>query len=194
MKKGQRSARRMALYLSSIGIPTVTSAGSYKQWATGLQLDTTHWRSGSESSRDRPDGGSSKSRAPLRSQSHLSHTQLLYSPRWPTLHLSPPEPDPERSSSTIFAGAGLRSHRLVPPAGCGTASLNVPGPLASGPMRFGEDSTIATPCVSTSAPFSRASGIWVIFARQLPPLSSRMNTSFPPCQLPVIPYETGGHA
>jgi hypothetical protein len=33
MKKGQRRARRMALYLSSIGIPPVPSAGSYKQWA-----------------------------------------------------------------------------------------------------------------------------------------------------------------
>jgi len=37
MKKGQRRARRMALYLSSIGIPPVPSAGSYKQWAAGLQ-------------------------------------------------------------------------------------------------------------------------------------------------------------
>src|SRR6266404_6558736 len=37
MKKGQRRARRMALYLSSIGIPPVPSAGSYKQWAAVLQ-------------------------------------------------------------------------------------------------------------------------------------------------------------
>ena len=37
MKKGQRRARRMALYLSSIGIPPVPSAGSYKQWTAVLQ-------------------------------------------------------------------------------------------------------------------------------------------------------------
>jgi hypothetical protein len=37
MKKGQRRALRLALYLSSIGISTVTSAASYKQWAAGLQ-------------------------------------------------------------------------------------------------------------------------------------------------------------
>jgi hypothetical protein len=38
MKKGQRRARRLALYLSSIGIPPVPLAGSYKQWAVGLQV------------------------------------------------------------------------------------------------------------------------------------------------------------
>jgi hypothetical protein len=37
MKKGQRRARRLALYLSSIGISPVSSASSYKQWATDLQ-------------------------------------------------------------------------------------------------------------------------------------------------------------
>jgi hypothetical protein len=37
MKKDKRRARRLALYLSSIGIPPVSSAGSYKQWAAVLQ-------------------------------------------------------------------------------------------------------------------------------------------------------------
>jgi hypothetical protein len=37
MKKGQRRARRMALYLSSIGVQLAPSAGSYKQWAAVLQ-------------------------------------------------------------------------------------------------------------------------------------------------------------
>lgn len=37
MKKGQRMARRMALYLSSIGVPPAPSPGSYKQWAVVLQ-------------------------------------------------------------------------------------------------------------------------------------------------------------
>jgi hypothetical protein len=37
MTKGKQRARRLALYLSSIGIPPVPSAGSYKQWAAGLQ-------------------------------------------------------------------------------------------------------------------------------------------------------------
>ena len=46
-------------------------------------------------------------------------------------------------------------------------------------MRFGEDSMIATSYVSTSAPFSRASGIWVILVRQLTLLLSRMNALFP---------------
>jgi hypothetical protein len=95
----------------------------------------------------------------------------------------PPEPDPEKNSSTIFAGAGLRS-RLVPPAGWGAASLNVPGRLASGPMRLGGDSTIVTPCVPTSAPFSRTSGIWVILIRQLPPLLFPNEHRVFPCQLP----------
>jgi hypothetical protein len=33
----KRRARRLALYLCSVGIPPVPSAGSYKQWAAGLQ-------------------------------------------------------------------------------------------------------------------------------------------------------------
>jgi hypothetical protein len=37
MTKGKRRARRLALYLSSIGIPTVPSANSYKQSAAALQ-------------------------------------------------------------------------------------------------------------------------------------------------------------
>ena len=37
MKHGQRRARRLALYLSSIGISPVPSASSYEQWATDLQ-------------------------------------------------------------------------------------------------------------------------------------------------------------
>jgi hypothetical protein len=37
MTKGKRRARRLALYLSSIGIQPVLSASSYKQWAADLQ-------------------------------------------------------------------------------------------------------------------------------------------------------------
>jgi hypothetical protein len=124
MKKGQRRARRLALYLSSIGIPPVLSAGSYKQWASGLQAQYNSLEAGRRKLARQTGRLLFRESAPLRSQSRLSQTQLAYSPRWPTLHLSLPEPypDPERSSSTIFAGAGLRSHRLAPPAGCGTAS------------------------------------------------------------------------
>jgi hypothetical protein len=170
MKKGQRMARRMALYLSSIGVPPAPSAGSYKQWAAVLQDQYNALEVGQRTLARQTGRRLLKESGSIAiAVASLAHPVALQ----PEVANSPPVAPRTRSRSREeqFDYIRRRWSALTPPcppAGCETVSLNVPGPLASGPMRFGEDNTIATPCVSTSAPFSRASGIWVIFARQMP--------------------------
>jgi hypothetical protein len=132
MKKGKRRARRLALYLSSIGIPPVPSAGSYKQWAAGLQDRYNALEVGQRKLTRRTGRRLFKESGSIAiAIASLANPFVLR----PEVSNSPPiaprtNPDPERKGST-FAGASLCSRRLIPLVGCGTASLR------SSSFRFG---------------------------------------------------------
>jgi hypothetical protein len=193
MKKGQRRARRMALYLSSIGIPPVPSADSYKQWAAVLQAQYNALEVG-----QRKLARQTGRRLLKESGSIAIAVGSLTNPvaLQPLTVLTPVAPL-TRSREEQFDYIRRRWSALTPP--CPSCRMRNGFPKRSWPTRkwadevWGRqhDRNILRVYECPVQP-----GFWHLGHIRTPVASLVVPNEHlvPPCQLPVIPYETGGHA
>jgi len=194
MKKGQRRARRMALYLSSIGIPPVPSAGSYKQWAAVLQAQYNALEVGQRKLARQTGRRLLKESGSIAiAVASLAHPVALQ----PEVANSPPVAPRTRSRDEQFAYIRRRWSTLTPP--CPSCRMRNGFPKRSWPTRKWADEVWGRQHDRDTLRVYACPvqpGFWHL-GHIRPPVASVVVPNehlVPPCQLPVIPYETGGHA
>jgi hypothetical protein len=193
MKKGQRSVRRMSLYLSSIGIPPLPSAGSYKQWAAVLQAQYNALEVG-----QRKLARQTGRRLLKESGSIAIAVGSLTDPvaLLPLMVFTPVAPR-TRSREEHFDYIRRRWSALTPP--CPSCRMRNGFPKRSWPTRKWADEVWGRQHDRDTLRVYECPvqpGFWHL-GHIRPPVASVVVPNehlVPPCQLSVISFETGGHA
>jgi hypothetical protein len=179
MTKDKRRARRLALYLSSIGIPTVPPANSYKQSAAALQAQYNALEIG-----QRKLARHTGRRILKESGSIAVAVASLTNPvaLQPQTGDSPPLAPRVRSREEQFDFIRRHWSALTPP--CPSCRMRNGFPKRSWPTRKWADEVWGRQHDRDTLRVYACpvqSGFWHLghIRRQLPPLLSRMNTSFP---------------
>jgi hypothetical protein len=193
MTKGKRRASRLALYLSSIGIPPVLSASSYKQWATELQAQYEALEVG-----QRKLARKTGRRLIKKARSIAIATAALTKPviQATQAHNAPPVGHRIQSREKQFDYTRRRWSALTPP--CPSCRMRNGLPKRSWPTRewadevwgrqHDRDTLRVYECPAQP-------GFWHL-GHIRPPVASVVVQNehlIPPRQLPDIPFETGGH-
>jgi hypothetical protein len=194
MTKGKRRARRLALYLSSIGIQPVPSAGGCKQWAAGLQAQYNALEVG-----QRKLARQTGRRLLKESGSIAMAAAFLTNPvaLQPQAGNSPPVTSRTRSREEQFDCIRGRWSALTPP--CPSCRMRNGFPKRSWPTRKWADEVWGRQHDRDTLRVYECPvqpGFWHLGHVRTPVASVVVPNErlVPPCQLPVIPYETGGHA
>ena len=193
MTKGKRRASRLALYLSSIGIPPVPLASGYKQWATDLEaqynaLEVEQRKLARQTGR----------RLIKEARSIAIAAAALTNPVVQEIqaHNAPPVAPRIQSREEQLDYARRRWSVLTPP--CPSCRMRNGFPKRSWPTRewadevwgrqHDRDTLRVYECPAQP-------GFWHL-GHIRPPVASvvvQNEHPIPPRQLPDIPFETGGH-
>jgi len=157
MTPDKQVARRLALYLRSIGISPSLQSASYKQWGARYKFNTTRLESTSELARQT---GRRLMRSLGRSQEplHRSQIRVFNRPWW--------LPSPSTSSNPIQAGVVsqqdqplVTSDAPLPVLRMGGGFPSVPGLAGIGRGGLGKTARSGTLCASSSARSNLVFGI-----------------------------------
>jgi hypothetical protein len=192
MTKGKRRARRLALYLRSIGIPPVPSAGSYKQWAAALQVQYNALEVG-----QRKLARQTGRRLLKESGSIAIAVAFLTNPvALQPLTVSTPVGRRTRSREEQFDYIRRRWSALTPP--CPSCRMRNGFPKRSWPTREWADEVWGKQHDHDTLRVYECPvlpGFWHL-GHMRPPVTSAVTPNEIPnshSDLPAIPFETGGH-
>ena len=192
MTKGKRKAQRLALYLTSIGIPLVPFASSYRQWSAVLEaqynaLDPERRKLARRAGRHL-----------IKQAGSIANAQTALPipivPKPPTNN-APPIARRARSREEQFVAICERWSALTPP--CPSCRMRNGFPKRSWPSRewadevrerqHDRDSLRVYACPAQP-------DFWHLghIRRQLPLLSPGEELSIPPSNSSLVPFETGG--
>jgi hypothetical protein len=200
MTPGKQVARRLALYLISIGVPPVPSASSYKRWGAALQiqynaLGVDQRRLARQTGRRliREFGSIAKANTAL--TNHVVREALAIN--------TPPVASPSRNRSREeqFLHRLSRWSPLTPPCGscrmgCGFPKRTYPSRQWADEVRGRQhdcDNLHVFECPVQPGLFHLAHKGSRHADQPIAPQKSAL-PSIPPDSLPPIPFQTGGHA
>jgi hypothetical protein len=191
MTKGKRRASRLALYLSSIGIPPVPLASSYKQWATDLEaqynaLEVEQRKLARQTGR----------RLIKEARSIAIAAAALANPVVQEIqaHNAPSVAPRIQSREEQLDYARRRWSVLTPP--CPSCRMRNGFPKRSWPTREWADEVWGRQHDRDTLRVYECpvqSGFWHLGHIRPPVASVVQKHPIPPRQLPDIPFETGGH-
>ncbi len=194
MTKGKRRASRLALYLSSIGIRPVLSARSYKQLATDLQAQYEALEVG-----QRKLARKTGRRLIKEARSIAIAVATLTNPvvQETQAHNAPPITPRTQSREEQFKYISRRWSALTPP--CPSCRMRNGFPKRSWPTREWADEVWGRQHDRDALRVYECPiqpGFWHLGHIRRPVTSVVVQNEHlvPPCQLPVIRYETEGHS
>lgn len=196
MTPDKQVARRLALYLRSIGISPVPSVGSYKQWGAAVQIQynaigVDQRRLARQTGRRLMREFGSIARAIASFPNQGVQQTLVAAP--------PPAPPRTRSRQEQFLSKISRWSPLTPP--CPSCRMGGGFPKRSWPSRKSAEEVLARQHDRDTLRVFECPvqpGFWHLghvrrhTASVAPPIDPF--PSIPPRQFPAIPFEIGGHA